>query len=484
MDDRLHVEDHWPLLLLPLAAILLGGLAAGGASTQLLLAAGIVSGLVLAGLWLTALIDVAWLFSFAIALALFSGHWRDVGLPSLVSPDRLVLCAAFVVLLLRDPELGRRPYFRFTLAHAVLLAAAAYAICSAIAAQTIGHSGALFPLLDRFGLVPFLLFAAGPLAFATEHQRRILLGTLLAVGAYLGLTALCEGLGLNSLLFPHYLATLGTEVQEGRARGPFGDAAVNGVGLFYCAVAAAVAYATIPRPGVRRLALAVGALCLFDLIFTQERSVWLGALAGIACAAAMAPQLRRRVAIGGAVGALALVVALVAIPGLRQQSLERIGDQRTAWDRLNLNGAAENMIGARPLFGFGYGTFKTESAPYFQLDPDFPLTNPGGELHNVFLSTAVELGLLGALLWLAAGLLAIGGAVLVRGPPELYSWRVGLGAMAVMWLLVANLVPMLQAFPNYMLWLWAGVVWPWRYAWEPSPARAKEAIGDAIPVNG
>jgi O-antigen ligase len=417
---------------------------------------------------------LAWLFSAAIALTLFSGNWRELGFPSLVSPDRLMLIAAFAVLLVTDPALGGRPYVRLTPAHAVLLVAAAFAICSAVAAGTIGERSTMFLLVDRFGLAPFLLFLAGPVAFPGERQRRILLGTFLAIGAYLGLTAMFEGLGLHALVFPRYIVDVSTEVQTGRARGPFLDAAVNGVALFYCAVAAMVAYATDSRTWIRRVAPAIAALCIFALLFTQERSAWVGAAAAVLCAAAMAPGLRRRLLVAVPLVAIGVVSAFVVVPGLYARTTERIGDQRTEWDRLNLDRAAENMVLARPLFGFGLGTFRDRSGPYFKQSPDFPLTNTTGELHNVFLSIAAELGLVGASIWLLALVLAVGGAITVRGPPELYPWRVGLLAMTVMWLIVANLTPMLQAFPNQALWLWAGVVWPWRYALvgSESPAPA------------
>jgi O-antigen ligase len=421
----------------------------------------------------------AWLLSAAIGLTLFSGQWRQLGLPSLVSPDRLLLIAGLLALLLTDPSLGRRPYLRLTPTHVVLLLAAAFAVCSAVAAGTIGERSAIFPLIDRFGIAPFLLFAAGPLAFPGGRQRRILLGTLLLVGAYLGLTGLLEEIGPRSLVFPRYIVELSGEVQAGRARGPFLDAAVNGAALLYCAVAAAIAFTTASRPWVRRLALTVAVLCVLDLLFTQERSVWVGAIAGTLCAAAAAPQLRRRLLVAGPLAAVTVLVALLAVPGLYQQTNERIGDQRTEWDRLNLNRAAENMIVARPLFGFGFGTFKARSGPYFEQSPDFPLTNTTGELHNVFLALGAELGLVGTAIWLLGLALAVGGAMFVRGPPELYPWRIGLIAIAVMWLVVANLVPMAQAFPNQVLWLWAGVVWPWRYATVRVPVPLRPAAAAA-----
>jgi putative inorganic carbon (hco3(-)) transporter len=473
LGHRLEIEDRWPLLLAPAVPVALLGLAAAGAPAQLLLAAAIGGALLIGCLLLTAYIDVAWLFSAAVALTVFSGSWRLIGFPTMVSPDRLLLIVAFVVFLLRDPSLGRRPYVRLTATHGVILVAAAFAICSALAAGTLGETSILSPLVDRFGLVPFLLFLAGPVAFASEHQRRILLGTFLVAGAYLGLTALFEGLGLHALVFPRYIVEASGEVQVGRARGPFGDAAVNGLALFDCAVMAMLAYVTMPRTRVRRLAAAIAVLCLLDLLFTQERSVWIGAIVAILCAAAAAPALRRPLLRAAAVAVAAIAVALVLAPGLYGQTTQRIGDQGTEWDRLNLNKAAENMIAARPLFGFGLNTFRERSSDYFEQSPDFPLTNTGGELHNVFLSNAAELGLVGTSIWLLALLLAVGGAIVVRGPPQLYPWRIGLLAVAVMWLIVANLVPMRQAFPNQFLWLLAGVVWPWRFAAleRPEPER-------------
>jgi O-antigen ligase len=127
------------------------------------------------------------------------------------------------------------------------------------------------------------------------------------------------------------------------------------------------------------------------------------------------------------------------------------------------------MIAARPLLGFGWGTFTHVAEPYFRQREDIPLTASNGPKgtdiqHSVLLSNAVELGLLGSTLWLLAIVLAVGGAIVTRGPPELLPWRMGLLAFTCCWAVVLNLTPLPQAFPNLLLWLWAGVVVSWRYA--------------------
>src|SRR5438093_1302521 len=80
---------------------------------------------------------------------------------------------------------------------------------------------------------------------------------LVALGAYLGLTAVFEGLGLDALIVPRYIADPGAGIHFGRARGPFVEAVADGLALFGCGVAAAVAFTHWRAPWARRLALAV-----------------------------------------------------------------------------------------------------------------------------------------------------------------------------------------------------------------------------------
>jgi O-antigen ligase len=339
---------------------------------------------------------------------------------------------------------------------------------SALVAGTLFEEEGGYRLIDRLGVLPFLLFLLAPLAFRTAGPRAILLGTLVGLGAYLGLTSLFETIGPHALVFPRYILDESVGIQYGHARGPFVEAEANGVALFGCAVASAMAVAIWQRKRYRLLAAGIALLCCLDCLFTLQRAVWIGAAVGLVITLAAFAPLRRYLAPTLAAVGLAVALSLTLIPGLSQSVSERASDQMSVWDRENLTFAAERMILARPLFGFGWGTFTKVAEPYFRQPSDIPLTSSNGPkgtniLHSVVLSNAVELGLLGCALWLLAVFIAIGGAIVKRGPPELLPWRIGLLAYTICWTVVLNLTPLPQAYPNLLLWLWAGVVVSWHY---------------------
>ena len=158
------------------------------------------------------------------------------------------------------------------------------------------------------------------------------------------------------------------------------------------------------------------------------------------------------------------------------------------WDRQNQTAAALNMIQAKPLFGFGWDNYVNTADPYFRLAPNRLLTGypsslhrrsrryghhrerergrhqhgPGlptcqGALHDSYLSYAVELGLVGACMWLASVLWGFGSAVLGPCVPDLRAWRNGLVAIAACFLVVCAVDPLSQNFTQLILWTWAGV---------------------------
>jgi len=403
-------------------------------------------------------VDPAYLLIAALVLSAFNNHWDAFGLPRLVTPDRFLLIAALGAVLLRCPAAADRSTVPLRGVHALLALFLAWAVGSAIAAGTLAESDALFGIVDRFA-VPFALFLLAPIIFRTPRQRRALLGALVAFGAYLGLTAVFETLGPRALVYPSFILDPSYGYHGGRARGPFIEANANGVGLYVSLVAAAIAVATWRRPEARLAAWAVGLLCAAGLLLTLTRSVWVASvIASFVSLAAFRET--RRLAIPAMAGGAALSVALLAVfPQLQERAVERKDAQRSVSERRNVNAAALAMVGERPLLGFGWSTFRERNAEYFPLLEDVPQTAERRlAIHNVLLTFATELGLIGATLFALGFLLAVGRAVATRGPPDLLAWRIGLLAIALFWVVVAMFAPLGQVLPTFIPWLWAGIV--------------------------
>jgi putative inorganic carbon (HCO3(-)) transporter len=404
---------------------------------------------------LLAAADPAWFFSVGLALTMFSGNWQDLGIS--VPIDRIVLALGVLGLALRIP-LGERWALRPRLPHYAMAVAVAYVLISAYLSGTLGQHDADFALLDRFGVLPFAAFLLAPLAFPGRRERMILAGVLTVTGAYLGITALFETTHLNSLIWPRYILDPHVGIHQGRARGPFAEAGANGMAMWVCVAAATIVFFEARALVVRLASAAVGLLCLAGILFTLTRAIWLGA--GIAAVLALFGMRElRRFAVPAFVAGLTIVIgALVAVPSLSAHASERERDQSPLWDRYNSNRAAWNMVLAKPLVGVGWARYPSLSSGYYQLSATYPLTTVPA-VHNIYLSNAAELGLIGFAAWVAALLAGIAGALLARPPPQLRIWRAALFAIAVEWAVVGGFGPLSYTFANLLLWTWAGVVY-------------------------
>jgi O-antigen ligase len=422
--------------------------------------------------------DPAWLLSGGIALSIFSGNTGQLGLP--IGPDRLLLAGGLLAVVLRSevhPEHnghGSLRLPRLTFTHGLLVAASAWAVASAWHAGTLTQGAGFYGLLDRFGIMAFAVYYVAPVVFRGERARTLLLGTLVAVGAYLGLTALFEGVGLRALVFPSYINDPAVGIHFGRARGPFVEAVANGLGLFVGATAAATGLAVWRDRRAISLCRAVIVLCVVGLLFTLTRSIWLSSIVAAVVAMLFAQSLRRWLVPAAIGGALLVAGTLTVVPGLHARVVERSKEDRSVWVRENTNRAALQMIADRPIDGFGWQRFQSDSIPYFTQPANYPMNGIGQGVHNVFLSHASELGLPGAALWLCAFVLAMGAAIVRRAPPALQPWRIALVALTVQWVVVASLTPLPWTFPTLVLWTWAGVA----SIRSPQPAR-RAAVSEA-----
>jgi O-antigen ligase len=435
--------------------VLLGLLYVAGGRTGLLLGVG------LAGLAATAYLALYVRPSIPITIGLmltvFSGEWGGLGLGGLpIKPDRLMIVAGLGALLLRAPSARDRADIRLGPVHALLLLAATYALISALVSGTLTTTPGLFGLLDKFGFIPYLVFLFAPVAFATERDRNVLLVGLTVLGAYLGLTALFETINVPALVIPHYINDITVGIHSDRARGPFVEAVANGLAIFGCGCGAVVAFSRW-KGGPRLFAGAVVLLCAMGVLFTVTRAIWIGSIVGTLIVLISFPEVRRWLVPVATGTGIVIVGLLLFVPALAVNADKRAKDERPVWDRKNTNAAAIRMVQHRPLLGYGWDTFVVKSQPYFRQSPDYPLTGTDKGVHNVALSNAVELGLVGTTLWLVALLAAVGGAVVSRGPPEMRAWRMCVTAFAVQWFIVAMLGPLAYAMPNLLLWTFAGV---------------------------
>jgi putative inorganic carbon (hco3(-)) transporter len=423
--------------------------------------------------------DPAWMLTAALVLSPLASNWPRLGIPGALSPNRLLLIAGIGAVLLRAPGTSGRPRrLIVTHVHWVLVATILYAVVSAAVTGTLFEKAAFFRLFDVFGVLPFLVFLVTPSAFRGARNRAVLLAGLVGLGAYLGLIALLETAGPRALVYPRFILSA-RNATDHRAMGIFLDPVMNGTGMFVCGVAAAIALATWRRASARLLAGATILLCAAGVLFTLERSVWVGAILGVAIGAIAVPRLRRLMLTLALAGAIVVGGSLLVVPGLSDHVRQRANDRATIWDRQNLTTAASNVIAPRPVLGFGWSTFERSSLDYFRQSPNYPLdpnlgfsatTQGSFSIHNELLDYGVTLGLLGTALWLAGIAIGVIGALRVRGSPSLEPWRLALLPVVAFYVVVSSFVPPLL-FPNLMLWVWIGVVWSGYYR-RTDPTRA------------
>jgi putative inorganic carbon (HCO3(-)) transporter len=420
----------------------------------------------------------------AIALTIFSGGWSRMGLGGLPF-DRLLLVVVLLMFFLRAPGVAHSPRLQIKPLHLLLGLTILYIVGSAAVAGTLGVEVSMLGLIDRVGIAPYLLFLVAPAVFSGERERNMLLVTLVGLGAYLGLTAIFESLGPHSLVFPHYIVQADLELRGERAGGPFQSSVSDGSANFACAVAALIAFTKWQGLRRRYFAAAVSVICLFGCFLTLERGVWIAAVVAAVVAAAVTRQGRRWIVPGLLASALLVGGGLTLSSGLASKTSSRVSDELSVWDRENQTQAGLRMFEAKPLLGFGWNRYESDSPEYFRQSPNYPLTGISTPqqlrpLHESYLSYLVEIGLVGTVLVLGSLIWGIGEGVLSPGGAELRPWKLGLLAVGTFVLVVGIFNPYEAPFPVLLLWAWVGVAFGtparrWRTKPQPQPVRSELA---------
>ena len=173
--------------------------------------------------------------------------------------------------------------------------------------------------------------------------------------------------------------------------------------------------------------------------------------------------------------AVIVLVALAVVPGLSGSVDSRTADEKSVWDRKNTDATALRIVEQHPLTGVGWYRFQDVNADVARQADGYPLSATYIGVHNVALSYAAELGLMGMIPW--AVTLVLGVVTAWRGSRRLApEWGALAIAIFVDWLVVANFDPLAYAFPNACLWIFLGI------AAAPT-ARSTSSRHNVVPVS-
>lgn len=394
-----------------------------------------------------------WLFLGSLVFNMFSGYSNYLGFP--IGPDRILFAGA-VGLLLLDPRVER---LRFKPVYVIMAVLVVWTACSALSHGVLLETAKAYALLDRI-IVPFLMFCLGPLIFTTSRRRVMLLKTLCLIGIYLGLTAIFEIIGPNSLVWPSYIMDPNIGILFGRARGPFASAEPNGMTMGLALFASSILYTKL-RGGWRRVALVGIVLSALGTILCLTRSVWLATVVALVVIGYILPEIRRRLPalIASFVGVVAFI--LLAVPPIANPLIERFTMESSLYDRQNTNAAGLRIIAESPIFGIGWGRYLDVGANWIRQADTYPVTNINIEIHNTFLSRAAETGLPGALMWILCVALGPALFLVVNRPArssERFVWWLMLIAATCYWFFPSMSSPNPYPLPNNLFWLIGGIV--------------------------
>jgi hypothetical protein len=255
-----------------------------------------------------------------------------------------------------------------------------------------------------FAIEGLLLAAAAASAARHRPQWTAAFSRMLVAGAAgaaaLNLTRLLQ----ITLRSPTPLITLRTALQSVRINTGYGD--VNAAGSYFALAEVVVCGIALSGNGFARLAaLGVAALLAAATWLTGSRAAVAAAI--VAVASLLAARLRmpdsRRLALYGlAACGFAGVIFLLLFPNPFTGPEARL----SVTVRIEMGRIALRMLGSRPVFGLGIGTFYAASGDYLAASP-LHIYYVRENAHNNLLQLTAELGLVGALAagWLAAAVI-------------------------------------------------------------------------------
>lgn len=252
-------------------------------------------------------------------------------------------------------------------------------------------------------LFPFVVYVYAKNYFRDENQVKLILHTLFYFGIYLCLIAPFEYFDLRQFVFPRYINDIKiSDLHMERARGPFLNAAFNGVGIligFICGL-----HLLEKKTGFTRFFYQVSLLLFFPAVFfTLTRSVYLGLLITLFIFLRWYKTSFSKWKLFSLPLALVLIVGIVNAPRLLSKERREGGVYQVEEVdiRLALLEKSYFMFSERPLMGIGLAQFIPASTRAYKGRTAFVAEEAGAQFqHNHLMGIATELGLEGIIVYL------------------------------------------------------------------------------------
>jgi hypothetical protein len=253
-------------------------------------------------------------------------------------------------------------------------------------------------------LFPFIVFVFAKSYVHNENQLPLILHTLFFFGIYLCLIAPFEYFDLRRFVFPSYINNPELSILHlDRARGPFLNAAFNGVSILIGFISGL--HLLEKKTGFTRVFYQLLLLLFFPAVFfTLTRSVYLGLLITLFIILGWYKTSFSKWKLISIPLALVLIVGIINSPRLLSKERREGGVyQLEEVDiRFALLEKSFFMFTERPLMGIGLAQFIPASTRSYKGRTAFVAEEAGTQFqHNHLMGIATELGLEGLLVYLA-----------------------------------------------------------------------------------
>jgi putative inorganic carbon (hco3(-)) transporter len=385
------------------------------------------------------------LFLFALAAMLFRPP--DAGLPVV---DRfafalLIFASGLRALILRQTALAPK---------AVLAPMVGLNVLALSYLLTNAYDVTAWGVLAARVFVPCAMFLLAQFTFDHEKSLRWLEAFLLLVFAYLSLTAVASLLGAQALIFPRFILDESVGIHADRARGPFLEAAANGLAITLLGL---LALDLFRRRRFRGWWADVLLVTLpLAIIATKTRAVWLSFVGSLVWMSVRSHDRRLwRATVALIVVACAGVLGAFCLGDRGQSLADRLQEKGPVEFRLAAYQAGWEMFLQRPFTGWGTSRIQTELADQIR---DFRGDRLG--VHNTYLQMLMEQGLLGFLLylWLMIGMYRLGRFDPGKRDDLAESIRTLWPILLVIYLVNGTFAVMNYQFVNSVLFTFAGVL--------------------------